>query len=213
MDIIWGLSGLDSHEFFFCSCLHCKWGWWWVGQGVGGGNNYSEFFSGLISCCSLTSAFTLCTFLFIFPFFFFFWTCNYRDFLTLSLSIVRFLSWSTSAKCKAVFISAEQRREEMCFKPFQKVIVSPTFPSFSLTFFLLLWDWTFHAFLFLFSDRGKLGRRGLWRRPNTSRYAEHKLDCCLQFISFVLSALCQTNNKNLFSNPLFIVSKVTKIFM
>lgn len=26
-DIIWGLSGLDSDESFFCSCLHCKWGW------------------------------------------------------------------------------------------------------------------------------------------------------------------------------------------
>jgi len=26
-DIIWGLSGLDFDESFFCSCLHCKWGW------------------------------------------------------------------------------------------------------------------------------------------------------------------------------------------
>lgn len=156
-----------------------------LGRGWGGGNNYSEFFSGLISCCSLTSAFTLSTFLFIFPFFFFFWTCNYRDFLTLSLSIVRFLSWSTSAKCKAVFVSAEQRREEICFKQFQKVIVSPTFLSFSLTFFLLLWDWTFHVFLFLFSDGGNL--EGEDQIHQICR-AEIGL-CCLQCISLLFNQI------------------------
>lgn len=181
----------------------------------GGGDNYLEFFSGLISCCSLTSAFTLSTFHFIFPLFFFFWTCNYRDFLTLSLSIVSFLSRSMSAKWKkAVFVSAEQWRDEICFKQFQKVIVSPTFLSFS--FFLLLYfriELSMH-----FSSIRRL--RETWKARTLSKtkytsYAEHKSD----FVAYNSILLCfllcinLSNNKNLFSNPLFIVIKVTKIFM
>lgn len=184
-----------------------------MGRGWGGGNNYSEFFSGLISCCSLTSAFTLSTFLFIFPLFFFFWTCNYRDFLTLSLSIVRFLSWSTSAKCKAVFVSAEQRRDEICFKLFQKVIVSPTFLSFSLTYFSCFGiELSMHFSSFSQIEGNLEGEDSGEDQIHQICRAQIRL-CCLQLISFVFSALCQTNNKNVFSNPLFIVSKVTKIFM
>lgn len=115
-------------------------------------------------------------------------------------------------ECKAVFISVEQRRDEICFKAFQKVIVSPTFLSFSL-FISPALELNFPCISLSFLRQKETQKAVTLSKTKYSRYAEL---LCLLFISFVLYALQEsvkqiTKNSVLFSNPLFIVIKVTKI--